>query len=348
MIKILVLIASISVINFIPCFGQNPNLKIVYDIKTTKVKDQGHTLTCWSFATTSFLETEIIKNGGPGIDLSEWFVVRNIYPEKIRNYIRTQGNTYFTAGGQCQDVLWVLKHMGVVTEESYSGPRDNDGFNSTDLDAAISLFIKSIRENPEDIVKPNWEKSVDSILNEKIGVAPNKIIYNNKIINPKKLANLLNLNADDYIQLTSYTHHPFYSSFCLETRYNWAFDLYYNIPIDEMIKSIDTALAQGYSVCLNTDITNPEFDDALKNGINSKIPYVNQELRQLYFENGSTTIDHVMQITGLMIDSNGNKYYKTKNSWGNKFNEGYLYFSENYIREMGVSILLNKKASIFK
>ncbi len=348
MIKSLFFTVLFSVVAMMTSFGQLPYLKMVYDIQTTKVKDQGNSGTCWSFATSSFLETEIIKNGGPNIDLSEWFVVRNIYPEKIRNYVRTQGNTFFTAGGQCQDVLWVLKNKGVITEQYYSGPKDTEGFNSAELDSAINDYVKTIGENEEQNVHPNWEKEVDSILNEKIGTPPQTFTFNNKITNPKALATLLHLNADDYIQLTSYTHHPFYSSFCLESKFNWAYALYYNIPLDEMIQSIDTALSKGYSVCLNTDVSNAEFKKARRNGISSKMPYVNQERRQACFENGSTTVDHIMHITGLLIDSNGDKYYKTKNSWGDDFNEGYLYFSENYIREMGVSILVNKKAYIFK
>ncbi|MBU3714016.1 MAG: aminopeptidase, partial [Ferruginibacter sp.] len=218
------------------------------------------------------------------------------------------------------------------------------GINSAKLDTLLERYAKALRKNPEDIIETDWENEMDSTLNIMIGIPPKSFTYDNKKYTPLSLAKNLGLNQDDYIQLTSFNHHPYYDKFCLESRFNWSYSLYYNVPLDEFISTIDSALSKGYSVALNTDVSGSEFETGFLRGyiINNKTEKITQDIRQKAFETGYTTVDHIMHIIGMAIDEKNQKFYIVKNSWGSFYRDGYLYLSESYIREMGVSILVNK------
>lgn len=318
--------------------------KIIKQVPSTIIKDQGQSGTCWSFGTLSFLESEAIRLGKGKHDISEMYIVRNIYPEKVKNYIRTQGHTYFTFGSQCHDVFFVMKNYGLVPESAYLQKRGMQGdYNTAILDSSAAIFVRKLKSSEEQEVPVNWAKDFDKILNNSLGVPPLSFKYNNQNYTPKSFCStVLGLNPDDYIQITSYTHHPFYTSFCIESKYNWSFGLYYNLPLEKFMRSIDNSLENGYSVVFNGDVSEASFD--YYNGV-AKIDDEpsTQQHRQLLFENGNTTIDHIMHIVGIALGSDGKKYYLTKNSWGQSNNcGGYIYISEDYIKLKAVSVVVHK------
>ncbi len=309
----------------------------------TAIKNQGHSGTCWSFASLSFIESEIKRIKNIDVDLSEWFVVRNIYPEKIRNYVRTEGNTFLTPGGQIHDVLWVIKNKGLVPESAFQGPRKNGRFDSDVLDFVVIGFSKTINWDKYGLTTKNWEQKLNTLLDEHLGKLPTKFTYQNKEYTPQIFRNYLGINAEDYIQITSFNHHPFYKAFAIESKFNWSLRPSMNLPLDEFIEALDNALAKGYTVALNTDVTETTFK-ARDGFAEVEYPTVNQELRQELYETGKTRIDHIMHIVGTAT-KDGKKYYITKNSWGEigPF-KGYVYISENFIRSKAMSLVMHKEA----
>jgi bleomycin hydrolase len=346
---------SIIVLNilFFSSVAISQNLKgfeIIKLIPTTEVKDQGYSGTCWSFATISFLETEILRTKKISIDLSEMFIVRNIYPEKVKNYFRTQGYSYFTAGGQPHDVLRVLKNNGLLPESSYKQKMDNIyGYNTALLDTAANHFIKHYRKNEDDIISSDWTLTFDNLLNKHLGVPPTEFLYNNIKYSPLTFSKeFLSLDANNYIQITSFNHHPYNEFFCLESKYNWSLEQYYNVELKRFMSIINNALMNGYTVVFNGDVSEKEFD--FQNGKATITEKENNEVsnRQKLFETGSTTVDHVMHIVGIAKGTDGKNYYITKNSWGiNNLCEGFIYLSEDYVKLKTISILVNKDALKF-
>jgi bleomycin hydrolase len=326
-------------------FGQAPEgFKIIKTIPATEIKDQGRSGTCWSFATISFLESEALRLGKGQHDLSEMFIVRHIYPEKAKNYFRMQGHTFFTAGSQCHDVLFVLKNVGLVPEKAYQQKQDPVyGINTEKLDTAAVRFVYKTRQQEDDSLPSDWQNNFEKILNKHLGIPPEKFIINNKEYTPKSYSSdLLGLKAENYIEVTSYNHHPFGEFFCLESRFNWALSLYYNIPLDDLIKLIDKSLNKGYTIAFNGDVSEYTFNyDEGVATVNEQD--ITQVKRQAAFENGTTTVDHIMHIVGIAEGSDGKKYYQTKNSWGARNScGGYVYLSEDYVRLKGVSILVHR------
>ena len=334
----------------------------VIDIDTTPVISQGNTGTCWSFSTSSFLESEIIRLTGKRINLSEMYTVRNTYPKKAQNYIFRQGKAQFSEGGLAHDVLNTTKEYGLVPIEAYSGLFGNEkAYNHAELVAVLKAMLDAYIKNPARKLSNKWRKAVDAILDIYIGKEVKTFNYNGKTYTPKAFLKETKINPDDYITITSYTHQPFYSKFILNIPDNWSNGSFYNVPLDEFITTIDNALQNGYTVALDCDVSERTFSS--KDGV-AVIPLqdnnlkalqgvypektITQEYRQQEFENYDTTDDHLMHITGMLTDQNGTKYYKVKNSWGTNpnrtTNNGYVYMSEAYVRLKAISVLLHKNA----
>jgi bleomycin hydrolase len=324
-------------------------------INCTSIKSQAKTGTCWSFATTSFLESELIRMGMDDINLSEMFIVRNIYKDKAMNYVMRQGKANFSQGSLSHDLIRMAETKGLVTEEAYSGLMAGDiKYDHSEMEKGLKGFLDGIRKSK--VLSDKWKNAFNGILDSYMGPAPAQFKYEDKSYTPTTFSEFTKLKTDDYISITSFSHHPFYEQFILEIPDNYSNGSFYNIPLDEMTSIIDYALLAGYSIAWDGDVSEKGF--SAKNGIavlpedigredlftmpGSEIS-VSQENRQSNFENYSTTDDHLMHIVGIALDQKGNKYYITKNSWGEISNyKGFLYISESYIKMKTVSIMLHK------
>lgn len=344
------------------------DFKMVHQVKTTAVKDQAKTSTCWSFATTSFIETELLRMKKGEYCLSPMFNVRYAYPLKAENYIRYDGSVNFGNGGQAHDVMNVVKDYGFIPEEFYSGMNINENkHNHGEMDALLKSIVDAVSKNKGGKITPLWRKVFESTLNIYLGTPPVEFNHFGKIYTPKSFAEHLGFNPDDYIELTSYTHHPFYKKFDLELPDNWSKAQYYNIPINEFIQLIDTSLALGYSVVWDGDTGEKTFNrkkglaiipaidetniedesfEEFKNDEPVREKFITQEMRQEAFDNHTTTDDHLMHIVGMARDQRGYKFYYVKDSFGteNKKYGGYIFMSEIYARLKTIAITVNKNA----
>ncbi len=333
---------------------EHPSFKITKFIKHSPVKSQGRTGTCWSFATTSFLESEAMRMNKPTFDLSEMYVVRHVYPEKARKYLRLHGMGNFSEGGQAHDVLNAVKKHGLVTEETYSGLLGSKKrHNHKAVSAMLSSIIESTVENKSEETVSKWEQMFGSTLDSYLGKAPETVVYEGKKYSPTDFAkNVVGINPNDYLEFTSYSCYPYDAKIDLEIPDNWSHDLYYNVTYNDLMKIMNNALENGFSVCWDGDTSEDDFnhrggtavlsiDEA--DGISTKGV---EKMRQKTFDNFSTTDDHLMHIVGLARDKNNTTFYLTKNSWGKKSNKygGYLYMSKSYIELKTVAIMVHKDA----
>lgn len=336
--------------------------KPVKDIKVTEVKDQASTGTCWCFATTSFLEAELIRQGKGEYDLSEMFTVRNNYKDRLfDNYIR-EGKGNINPGSVCHMATDAIAKYGIMPESAYHGinygsERHNHGEMSTYMKAlaAASIELKTL--------SPQYKAIMENLFDTYLGKVPETFEYNGKTYTAKSFAKELGFDdMSDYVELTSFSHHNFYEKIAVEVPDNWDHGTMYNLPIDEFAEVIDYALKNGFTISWDGDLTSTfkhnngiaiepanvaDYAEALK--FEKKFPelVVTQENRQKDFEEFRTVDDHVMHITGLFTDQDGNYFYKTKNSWGTGRNEemgGYLYMSKSYVLMRCISIMVHKDA----
>ena len=331
-------------------FSQEKKFTIINKLAATPVKNQANSGTCWSFATTSYIESELLRKGKGEFDLSEMFIVRKIYSKKAVTHIRMQGHNFFTAGGQAHNVMFVLKNFGAVPENEYTGLKVGELLhNHKKLDAQMLKMVEPSEENKDfekGLTKTRLKK-IELILNDYLGEIPQTFTYKSKKHTPKTFfSEVLELNIDDYIEITSFTHQPYYQKFCLHDKYNWASNLYMNVPFNEFFEIIDYALKKGYTVNWNGDVSETGFDFYKGTAIlNVNASQVTEELRQEYYNNQTTTVDHLMNIVGTAKNNKGEKFYIIKNSWGtnNPFG-GFMYMSEAYLKLKTVSITINKEA----
>lgn len=327
-----------------------------YDVECSSVKNQQRTGTCWSFATSSFLESEIKRTKKIDLDLSEMFSVRATYMDKAQNYILRQGKANFSEGSLSHDVIKAVERVGVVPESAFSGkPEGVQTHNHGELLSAAKGMLNGLQKRQT--LSPRWKQAMGALLDIYMGTAPKEFDYQGKKYTPKSFANFLDINSKDYISLTSYTHHPFYHPFVLEIPDNYSNGWYQNIPMEELEKTVDYAIKNGFSVAWDGDVSEATFNHKEGLAILPKDPNrknlwdkpeeeinVTQDLRQSTFESKATTDDHLMHLVGIAYDSKGNKYYKIKNSWGNSNTfKGYLYMSQAYFQLKTVGILLHKE-----
>jgi aminopeptidase C len=317
----------------------------VVELKATPVKDKARTNTCWCFAATSFIESELLRMGKGEFDLSEMFIIRNNYIDRLKdNYLR-RGKGNIDEGGLSHDWMRIFREYGIVPEEIYMGL--NYG-SATHNHLELQSFIHAVAGVPLEMhnESPEYFKIVDAVLDTYLGKVPDSFTYKGVTYTPKSFAESLGIDPSDYIEITSFTHFPFYSRGVLEVYDNWTMDRFYNVPVDELIEIMDHSLINGYTVDWDGDTSEQGFSHS--NGI-AVIPETNvtQKMRQEGYENFTTTDDHLMHITGITKDLNGQKFYITKNSWGtggrNPYG-GYLNMSENYVRAKTLFIMVNKNA----
>lgn len=361
-------------------FGQGYQFTELKRMEATPVKNQASTGTCWCFATVSFMESELLRMGKGTYDLSEMFIVRQKYMNQLQdNYVR-QGKGNISQGSLSHTFMNAFRQVGIVPEEVYTGINyDSDRHNHGELvaymQAVAHAAVKMKHRSPE------YDAIINSIFDSYLGKLPEKFTYKGKEYTPKSFAASLGLNMDDYVELTSFTHHPYYVRFDVEVPDNWEHQLMYNLPLDELMETMDYALNNGHTVCWDGDVSEKGF--SFKNGvaINPEVkkvddyattdrarfekmdererleevykferPYpevnVTPEVRQAGYEAFVTTDDHLMHLTGVAKDQNDTKYYITKNSWGTERNAfgGYLNMSESFVRAKTIYILVHKDA----
>ena len=344
-------------------YGQEYTFEPVIDLAASSVISQGRTGTCWSFSSTSFLESEIIRLTGKRIDLSELYPVRKTFPAKMENYIMRQGKAQLSQGGLSHDVFNTIKAYGLVPASAYTGLVNGN----TDHDhGELMKRLKAIGEryvNSESYrIKDTWRQETEALLDASLGKEVMEFSYGNETYTPKSFLKMTGINPDSYISLTSFMHAPFYSDFILNIPDNWSNGSFYNVPLDELVETINSALTAGFTVELDCDVSEATFssrhgvavvpNDAKNNKRALQQPVEEKEISQKYrqgeFESYATTDDHLMHITGTAKDQNGKLYYKVKNSWGtnparNAY-DGHVYFSESYLRLKTISITLHKDA----
>jgi len=359
--------------------GSEYEFTVVTDIEATEVQSQGRTGTCWSFSALSFIESEIMRLGGGKHELSEMFIVRNTYSDKGEKYVRMHGNLNFSPGGAFHDVSEMIKDHGIVPLEAYTGrPANEEKFNHGEMDHVLLGMVEAVVDAEQETLTPLWKPAYEAVLDTYLGEIPEKFTYQEKEYTPKSFAKSLNFNADDYVFISSYTHHPFYEEFIIEVPDNWMMKSVYNVPMEEMMEVIDHALMNEYSIAWASDVSekgfsfrdglalvpldetkikksgkdNENFSDA---GAKKKSSIfdapceeqeITQEMRQIAFDNYETTDDHGMHMTGIVNDQTGKKYYIVKNSWGTKHNDcdGYFYASEAFVEYKTMDIMLHKDA----
>ena len=329
---------------------------IVKENPATPVKDQASTGTCWCFATNSFIESELLRTGKGEHDLSEMFVVRHNYIRRIKDNILRRGEGNIGPGSIAHMYIWVMKNVGIMPEEAYNGINyDSKRHNHGDL----NTWVKSINATAVEMKKPLPKEIVDGVLDAYLGKVPETFTYQGKEYTVESFTKAMGLNADDYVEITSFTHHPFYEKVMVEVPDNWDYATMYNLPLDEMMQVIDNAINEGYTVAWDGDISEPGYvfrhfiavntkEDLRKQRelkAKAKEESVTQESRQHGFETFATVDDHLEHITGIAKDQDGVKYYKTKNSWGVESNgTGYHYLSEEYVKAKTISILVHKNS----
>jgi bleomycin hydrolase len=333
--------------------GTNPNpvtfenaysFTAVKEVPALPVINQHASGTCWAFSTTSFLESEIQKIKGSFIDLSEMYFVRNAYLFKTRNYVLRQGTARFSEGGCNHDPLIDLAGTGLLPQIVYSGHVNGDTiYDHRKMVKKLTPIVKDFA-NPDKKLGPAWKTAVPAILDEFIGKPAETFSYEGKSFTPAGFVDYTGLNADDYINITSFTHAPLNKPFVLEIPANWANKTYYNLSLEEYMGCIDHALDSGYSLTIDVDISEPGFSFSRGVAILPANTMVSAGSRQSDFENFTTTDDHNMHIVGTAKDQQGNLYYKCKNSWGPASGRnGYFYLSASYVMAKSISVMLNKQ-----
>lgn len=352
----------------------------VKELKITPVKNQNRTGTCWCFSTLGFLESELLRMGKGEYDLSEMFIVSKNYKDKAEKFVRLHGELNYAQGGSFEDVLQAWKDYGIVPESVMSGLQYGEDMHvHNELESASRAYLDQIIKNPNRKLSTAWKKGFDGIIDAYLGTAPEKFTYNGKEYTPKSFAAELGINPDDYVSLTSYTHHPFYSEFAIEVQDNWRWATSYNLPIDELMQVFENAINTGYTIAWGADVSEkgftrngigviPDIESMERSGSDQdrwlglstsekdaeikkmmekpcKELEITQEMRQEAYDNYETTDDHGMQIYGIAKDQTGKKFYMIKNSWGtdNKY-KGTWYISENFVKYKTMNIVVHKDA----
>ena len=350
---------------------------VVKENPITSIKNQYRSGTCWCYSALSFIESEILRTKGQEVDLSEMFVVGRSYHDRAVKYVRLDGHLNFAAGSSFGDVLHVIDDYGIIPQNVYSGfnygtemPEQNE------LDAVLKGYVDAARKNPNGKLTTAWVNGLDGILDAYFGEAPATFNVNGKEYTPESYRDELGINYDDYVNITSFTHHPFYEPFIIEVCDNWRWDSAYNLPMDEMMEVMYNAIENGYTIAWGSDVSENGFTrdglavmpveekkaaagsdqerwvgkaaDQPKEEVKAELPKemtITQEMRQEGYDRKTTTDDHGMHIYGVAKDQNGTKYFMVKNSWGEtgKYN-GIWYASDSFVRYKTLNIVVHKDA----
>ncbi len=362
--------------------SNKPVFTTIKEIPITSIKDQNRSGTCWDYSTLSFFEAEILKATGKTYDLCESFVANKTYLERAIQVVRYHGDCQFAQGGSAEDVLATLKTHGICPEDAmpFPGSLYGDSLNNfNEFFSVLEPYVAAVAKSSAKKISGQWKVGMQGILDAYLGKCPEEFVYEGKKFTPKSFVQSLGIDLSDYVSITSYTHHPFYSAFAVEVQDNWRFPLSYNLPLDEMSRVIDNAIDNGYTVAWGGDVSEDGFTrsglayavdgkaaqslrgsdmarwlklapskkrdiiDSLGVNVPEVIP--TQEMRQERFDNWELTDDHGMLIFGLAKDQNGKEYYMVKNSWGETGNyKGVWYMTKSFIAANTMDFLVNKNA----
>ena len=350
---------------------------VVKENPVTSIKNQYRSGTCWCYSALSFIESEILRTKGQEVDLSEMFVVGKSYHDRAVKYVRLDGHLNFAAGSSFGDVLHVIEDYGIIPQDIYSGfnygtemPEQNE------LDAVLKGYVDAVCKNPNKKLTTAWVNGLDGILNAYFGEAPEKFTVAGTEYTTESYRDYLGINPDDYVNITSFTHHPFYEPFIIEVCDNWRWDSAYNLPMDEMMEVMYNAIEKGYTIAWGSDVSEKGFTrngiavmpveetkaaagsdqerwvgkaaDQPAQEVKAELPkemQITQEMRQEGYDRKTTTDDHGMHIYGIAKDQNGNQYFMVKNSWGEtgKY-KGVWYASDPFVRYKTLNIVVHKDA----
>ncbi len=362
--------------------ANKPVFTVVKENPITSIKDQNRSGTCWNYSTLSFFEAEILKKSGKTFDLCESFVANKDYMDRAKTVVRMHGDAQFAQGGSAYDVLYVLKNYGICPQEAMPFPGSLTGdslYNFNEFFSVMEPYVAAVAKNKASKISNQWKEGLQAILDAYLGKCPEKFTYNGKSYTPKTFAASLGLDWNDYETFTSYTHHPFYTAFPVEVQDNWRQPASWNLPLDELMRIIDNAVMNGYTVAWGGDVSEPGFtrnglaymvdgkkiqstkgsdmarwlglSNAKKKdiidslGVNVPETKATQEQRQERFDNWELTDDHGMVIFGIAKDQNGKEYYMVKNSWGETgAYKGIWYMTKNFIAANTMDFMVNKNA----
>lgn len=364
---------------------ENPNkpvFTVIKENKITSIKDQNRSGTCWDYSTLSYFEAEILKKTGKTYDLCESFVANKTYMDRAIQVVRLHGDCQFSQGGSAYDPLFCLQNYGICPEEAMPFPGSLYGDSLNNFNEFFSLmepYVDAIARNKAKKISGQWKVGLQGILDAYLGKCPEEFTYEGKKYTPQSFAASLGLNFDDYVTITSYTHHPFYTRFAVEVQDNWRNPLSWNLPMDEMMRVIDNAVKEGYTVAWGGDVSEEGFTRqglayaidtkateslagsdmarwlkltatkkaSLLDSLGCKVPEIvpTQEMRQIRYDNWELTDDHGMLIYGIAKDQNGKEYYMVKNSWGESGDyKGIWYMTKSFIAANTMDFMVNKNA----
>ena len=364
----------------------NKNKPVFSTIKEnaiTSIKDQNRSGTCWAYSTLSFFEAEIMKATGKKYDLCESFIANKTYMERAIQVVRYHGDCQFAQGGSAEDVLATMKTYGICPEDAmpFPGSLYGDSLNNfNEFFSVLEPYVEAVSKSNAKKISNQWKVGMQGILDAYLGKCPEEFTYEGKKYTPKSFMQSLGIDLNDYVSITSYTHHPFYTTFAVEVQDNWRFPQSYNLPMDEMMQVIDNAIEQGYTIAWGGDVSEDGFTrqglayaiDAKKttqslqgsdmakwlkmapakkrsiiDSLGCTVPEIipTQEMRQERFDNWELTDDHGMLIFGVAKDQNGKEYYMVKNSWGETGEyKGIWYMTKTFIAANTMDFLINKNA----
>ena len=359
-----------------------PVFTVVKENKITSIKDQSRSGTCWAYSTLSFFESEILRNTGKTYDLCENFVASKTYMDRAIASVRMHGDISFSQGGSSYDPLYCAINYGLIPEDAMPAPGTPQGDSLNNFDEffrCMTPYVEAIATSNAKKLTPAWKKGLQGILDAYLGECPQEFTYEGKKYTPQSFAQSLGLNWDDYVSISSFTHHPFWKPFVVEVQDNWRWKQSYNVPLDDMMRIIDNAVNEGYTIMWGGDVSedgftrkglgiaydtkkvqsmagsdadrwlrlsatekNQKFDSL---GINAPEIVPTQEMRQEAYDNWETTDDHGMHLYGIAKDQNGREYYMVKNSWG-EFGDykGTWYMTKAFIAYKTMDFMVNKNA----
>ncbi len=359
-----------------------PVFTTIKENKITSIKNQNRSGTCWDYSTLSFLESEILKKTGKIYDLCEAFVANKTYLDRAIQVVRLHGDCQFAQGGSAYDPIYCLKHYGICPEDAMPLPGTlyGDSLNNfNEFFDVMTPYVQAIAKSKTDKLSTQWKVALQGILDAYLGTCPEKFNYQGKSYTPQTFAQSLGIDADDYVSFTSYTHHPFWTSFAVEVQDNWRNPHSWNVPLDDMMRIIDNAVMNGYTIAWGGDVSEDGFTrmglaysiDSKKtqslsgsdmarwlkltkaekknvlDSLGCKVPEITatQKLRQERFDNWELTDDHGMLIYGIAKDQYGKEYYMVKNSWGETGDyKGIWYMTKNFIANNTMDFVINRNA----